>query len=166
MGLFDSKLLELLAKIIHDQNKELIRCCNKKCPPNPVHLVLTISYQKSKFIIMSLQIAANQFAVGALQLIDSVTQAPVTATFTGTTAVSDNDAVATASVNGDGTVTVTGVSAGTCNVTVSTVADFTNSLGAASTGSVSYIVPVTVDAVAVADGVELVVTFGAPQPKP
>lgn len=111
---------------------------------------------------MALEFAANQLVSGVLSLIDSVTSAAVPATFDTVTAVSDNPAVAAASVNADGSVSITGVAAGSANVTISANASFTNSLGAATSGSVSSVVAVTVDAVATADGVSLVVTFGAP----
>lgn len=115
---------------------------------------------------MSLEIQANQFSIGTLSLLDTVTNVPVDgATFTDVSVASDNPAVASAVLNADGTVTVTGVSAGAANVTTTATANFTNSLGVASTSSVSVVIPVTVDAVVVADAVQLVVTFGAPQPQ-
>jgi len=164
MSLFDSSRLEAIIErqldIIADQHYELARCCHKcGCKPNPVRLYLSIINKKTKFLIMSVEIQSNQLVVGTLSLIDSVTSAPVAATFSGTTAVSDNPAAATASVNADGTVTITGVAAGGCNVTISSTASFTNSLGTASSGSVSTIVAVTIDAIQTADGVTLVVTF-------
>lgn len=166
MGLFDSSRLEAIIErqldLIIDQHSELVRCCRAKNKPNPVLLFLTISNQKSKFLIMALEFAANQLVSGVLSLIDSVTSAAVPATFDTVTAVSDNPAVAAASVNADGSVSITGVAAGSANVTISANASFTNSLGAATSGSVSSVVAVTVDAVATADGVSLVVTFGAP----
>jgi hypothetical protein len=149
------KLLEIVrvqALIIHDLTKP---------KPNPVKFLLINT--KTNLPIMALEIAANQFSVGALSLVDTTTNAQVTGVFSAVTAVSDNTAVANATVNADGTVTVTGVSAGTANVTVSATAAFTNSLGVATSSPVSLVIGVTIDAVAVADSVALVVTFGAPQ---
>lgn len=180
MGIFDHNLeeavkiqahtIESLIKINDRLEKEkshlekaLHHClCHKK--PHPVRLtLLLILSNPSKLEIMSVTLASNQKVVGSLSLIDSVTNTDVPATFAGTTATSDNEAVATASVQADGTVVITGVSAGTANVTVNSNASFTDSLGNAASGAVNTIVQATVTAVQTADGVQLVVTFGAPQ---
>lgn len=181
MGLFDHNLEEAVkiqAKTIESLThtnerlerekshleKALHHClCHKKAHPVRLALLLTISSNPSKLEIMALTLASNQKVVGSLSLIDSVTNTDVPATFAGTTATSDNEAVAKAEVQADGTVLVTGVSAGSCNVTVASNASFNDSLGNPATGAVNTLIGVTITAVQTADGVSLVVTFGAPQ---
>lgn len=164
MGLFHcdckekEEEIKRLLNIIEIQAQTILNL--SKPQVHPVSLLLINQINKNP--IMAVEILANQEVIATLSLNDSVTNAPVPATFQGTAAVSDNPAVATASVLPDGTVEIVGVSAGTCNVTVTSNASFTNSLGVATTGSVSASVAVTIDAVPVADGVVLILTFGTP----
>lgn len=147
-----------------DVQAQTILNLSKPKPANPVHLEIIFNNNKNSNK-MSLEIQANQLSVGTLSLVDSTTNAPVAATFSNTTAVSDTPGVAAAVVNADGTVTISGVSAGTANVTITSTASFTNSLGVATTGNVTSVVAVTIDAVPVADGVTLVISFSPAAPQ-
>lgn len=131
--------------------------------PHRVHLVLNLNTQnKSILQIMALSLAANQKVLGTPGLVDQVTNLPVTGSFAGTVAASDNPAAFTASVNAGGDIEVVGVAAGAGNVGVTTNATYTDSLGASQTKSLSVTVAVTITAVVTADQVNLVVTFGTP----
>lgn len=113
---------------------------------------------------MALEFLANQKVAGVLEVLDTVTNSVVPATFSGTTATSDNPAAFTASTDSAGNVVVTGVAAGTGNLTVSSTAAYTNSLGQSVTAPLTASpIQVTVDAVPTADGVILQVQFGAPE---
>jgi len=168
MGLFckckdEWSIIEKLLSIIEWQAEMLKKCRDKS---HKVHLAITTIINNSKFIIMSVTLDSSQKVDGVLALIDDTTLQPVPATFSGSTAVSDNAAVCTAAINDDGSgLEVTAVAAGTANVVVTATAAFTNSLGQPASGSVSSTISVTVTAVVVADGVHLEITFGAPQPK-
>ena len=112
---------------------------------------------------MSLSLATNQKVVGQFGLVDQVTSASVTATFTNQSATSDNPAVATASIDNNGNVVVTAVAVGTCNVSGSALAAYTDSTGAAQSQQLTTaLIPVTIVAVVVADQVNLVISFGNP----
>lgn len=133
------------------------------CKPHTVHLVLNQSNNTFKFQIMSVSLAANQKVAAQFGLVDAVTNLPVTGTFTGQSGTSDNSAVATASVDSNGNLVVTAVAAGSCNVTGSATAAYTDSTGAAQSKALStQPVAVTVTAVVTADQVNLVLTFGNP----
>jgi len=134
-----------------------------KCKPR-VHLVLTTNLNtKSKFQIMSVSLAANQKVAAQFGLVDQVTNASVTGSFSNQSGTSDNTAVATVSVDSNGNLIVTAVAAGTCNVTGSALAAYTDSTGAAqSVQLTTQPIPVTVTAVVTADQVNLVLTFGNP----
>jgi hypothetical protein len=134
--------------------------------PNQVRLILISNNTKSILRIMALSIAANQSDVGALSLLDEVTQQPVTATFANTTAVSDTPAAFTASVDANGNPNVVGVAAGAGNLTVQSQVTYTNSLGNQVVDQLSVVIPVTITAVVSADNVQLVVTFGPPTTQP
>jgi hypothetical protein len=111
---------------------------------------------------MSLELKSGQSSVGTLVVTDTVTGLPVVATFTNVVATSDSPSVASIVANPDGTITATGVSAGTANVSVSAIAAFTDSLGNPSSQSLSVIEVVTVDAVPVANPVSLSVNWSTP----
>lgn len=131
--------------------------------PHKVRLVLTqTSINNSKFIIMSLTLAANQKVLGTLGLVDQVTGAAVTGGFSGTGAVSDTPAAFTTSIDASGNVIVTAVAAGSGNVTATTTAAYTDSTGAAQSALLTVVVPITVTAVVTADAVSLVLNFGTP----
>lgn len=155
---------------LEKENLRLTEIINKLVPggnqPHKVRLILTSNIQNSIFQIMALSIAANQETVGALGLLDIVTNAPVTGTFAGTTASSDTPAAFTAAVDENGNVDVVAVAAGTGNVIVNTNATFTDSTGAQQTQSLSVSIPVTITAVVTADGVALTVAFGIPVTQP
>jgi hypothetical protein len=127
-----------------------------------VHLVLTTNINNSKFIIMSLSIASNQTTLGTVALLDSVTQQPVTATFTNIAASSDDDAAFTTSLDASNNVVITGVAEGTGNLTVSATASYTDSNGNPQTADLSVVISVTITAVVTADAVELTVNFAPP----
>lgn len=134
-------------------------CCN--CGPHGVRLVLTQFNNTFKFQIMSVSLAANQKVAATFGLVDQVTNAPVTGSFTNQSGVSDNTAVATVSVDASGNLIVTAVAAGTCNVTGSALAAYTDSTGAAQSKQLStQPIGVTVTAVVTADAVNLILTFG------
>ena len=129
------------------------------------HLVLTTFINNSKFEIMSLSIVANEKVIGSLGLIDSVTNEPVSATFQNTTATSGNTASYNASVNADGSIEVTGVAEGSGDLVVTSLADFTDSLGHPQSVEKSVTIPVSISAVQTANGTNLVVNFGTPTPQ-
>lgn len=134
-----------------------------------VELVLTTFINNSKLRIMSLQLSSKQFALGSLALIDSDTQAQVTATFANPQFTGDNDAAFTVAPDASdpNTARVTGVAAGTGNVTASADATYTDAnTGQQVTKSVSVVVAVTVIAVVAGENVELQLNFGAPQDQP
>jgi hypothetical protein len=125
-------------------------------------LVLYRIFNNKKIKIMSLSIVSNQKVAGVLGLIDSVTNNPVTATFSNVTAVSDTPAAFTASVDSSNNIDVVGVAAGTGNVTISATVAYTDSTGAAQSTTLTLVVAVTITAVVTADGVALTVTWGTP----
>jgi hypothetical protein len=129
---------------------------------HPVELVLTTIVNNFKIRIMAVSIASNQQVAGQLSLVDQVTGANVSATFTNVTAVSDTPAAATASVDSSNNVDVVGVAPGTGNVTVTALTAYTDSTGAPQSTTETFVVPFTITAVTTADAVSLVVTFGAP----
>lgn len=151
----NARLTSVIGSLIGDQPE-----------PNKVRLILISNNTKSILRIMALSIAANQGASGVLSLLDDVTQQPVTATFANTSAVSDTPSVLVASIDANGNVVATGVSAGAGNLTVSTTATYTNSLGNQVVSQEQTVIPFTVTAVVTADQVSLVVTFGAPVTQP
>lgn len=111
-----------------------------------------------------IQVAQNLAAI--LGLVDTVTNQPVTATFTDVSWSSDNEAVFTTEQNATDTneQDITGVSAGTANLIVTAVASYTDSNGDAQTPTLTSTIPVTVTGTP--DGVELNVTFGAATAQP
>lgn len=132
-------------------------------PQHKVRLVLNLKHKSPSILqIMALSIASNQKVLGTLGLVDQITSAPVTGTFSGTGAISDNAAAFTASVDADGDVVVTGVAAGTGNLVVTSTAAFTDSTGTAQSQSLSVTIGVTITAIVTADAVALTVTFGNP----
>jgi hypothetical protein len=141
---------------------------NLTCKAHPVHLVLTTIINKSKFSIMSLSLAANQAVTGLLGLVDSVTGAAVTATFTAENFSSDTPAAFTAvqDTTNPNQVDVTAVAAGSGNILVAATAAYTDSTGTAQTKPLTVSIPVTITAVVTADAVGLTVTFGAPTTQP
>lgn len=175
MGFLDRNLeqtVKIQAETIQDlqhQNahliKELVHCL-KHCKPHPaadpVKLAIIFSPNKNPST-MSLELKSGQTAQGTLQLVNLKTGALVPgATFANTTAASDNEAVATVVVNSDGTLTATGVSAGTANATVNAIASFLDSTGANSTQALSAVEVITVDAVVVPDPVGLSISWTTP----
>lgn len=145
----EERLLKIIDKLLPHEHK-----------PNKVRLALITFISKSKFEIMALNLTGTQSAQGLLGLTDTVTNVPVTATFDSVTATLDS-AFATATVNGDNSITVTAVSPGTGTLTVAANVSYTDSTGAAQVQPLSTTVPVTV-AQASADSVALTVTFGNP----
>lgn len=128
--------------------------------PNRVKLVHIAFFNKNPFIIMAISLPANQSAPINVNLIDSVTLQQVTATFAGTTSTVDNTAVA----NVDPVLGLIPVSVGSFNLTTTTTATYTNSLGASVTASETVTTPGTITAVVTADAVQLQVTLGTPVP--
>lgn len=168
MGLFgDSHSEKELIETVQIQ-AQTIANLTKKCEPHKVSLVLYLNNKQNSILrIMALSLASNQLVIGTLGLVDSTNPATVvTGTFTGTTATSDTPAAFTALVDASGNVDVTGVAAGTGNLTVVSTAAYTDSTGAAQSASLTVVIPVTVTAVTVADSVALVVNFGAPTTHP
>jgi hypothetical protein len=148
-------------EIIKIQAETIDRLTHEHCEPHKVALVLNLYNTKSTLRIMALSLASNQIVIGTLGLTDTTNPATVvTGTFAGTTATSDTPAAFTALVDANGNVDVTGVAAGTGNLTVTTTAAYTDSTGAAQSVSLSLTVAVTVTAVVVADSVALSITFG------
>ena len=113
---------------------------------------------------MALELQSNQSATASLALKDTVTGNLITnADFKNVTAVSDNEAVVIGSVDADGiTPRAKAVAGGSANILVTTVASWTDNLGAAQTATFPLTFPVTITAVVVGDTVELVVTWGTP----
>lgn len=115
---------------------------------------------------MSLTLSSKQFALGQLALIDSDTQAQVLATFANPVFAGDNDAAFTVAPDASdpNTARVTGVAAGTGNVTASADATYTDAnTGQQVTQSLKVAVDVTVTAVVAGENVALQLNFGAPQ---
>ena len=159
MGVFDhNKELD----IIKIQAKTIDRLTRKHCEAHPVRLILKQNINNSIYSIMALSLATNQKALGSLSLVDAVTNAAVTGSFTGTAATSDNQSVFTTSLDASGNVIVTGSGTGTANLTVATTAAYTDSNNNPATAPLTLVIPVTVTAVVTADTVNLVVTFGTP----
>ena len=148
-----SKLTDLLGRLIPIP----------KPAAHGVHLVLKQKLNNNSIVsIMSLSLASNQKSLGTLGLVDQVTQAAVTGTFTGSTATSDTPAAFTATSDDSGNIVVTAVAVGSGNLNVATTAAYTDSTGAAQSVPLTAVVPVSVTAVVTADAVSLVVNFGAP----
>lgn len=109
------------------------------------------------------ELKSGQTSTGTLSLVDQVTGLPVPgATFANTTASGDNDAVATVSVNPDGTILVTGITAGTVTATINAIVNFNNSLGNPDSQALTLVETVTVDAVPVANPVALAISWSVP----
>lgn len=168
MGLFGNKNSEnneqILIQIIEIQAETLkvqSYTIAELLKAHSIKLILINKQTNQK--IMSTTLASNQAIIGVLSLVDQVTGAPVTGTFSGTTAISDTPSVATTVVNPDGTITVSGVSAGSANIAISTTAAYTDSTGASQNAPLTLAVSVSVTQVVTADAVSLVVTFGPPQ---
>jgi hypothetical protein len=160
----EEKELDIIEHLIRE-NSRLVGIIDRLVPqktPNKVKLVLTTIINNSNVKIMSLNLASNQKALGTLGIIDEVTQAAVTGTFTGTSVASDTPSSFTAEVDPSGNVVVTGVTAGSGILSVSSTAAYTDSTGASKSELLAASIPVTVTAVVTADKVSLVVNFGAP----
>ena len=161
MGLFCNcreewaQILKLMARI-----EELLE--GKK--RHSYQLILTKLFNNSIIQIMALELQSNQSATASLALKDTVTGNLITnADFKNVTAVSDNEAVVIGSVDADGiTPRAKAVAGGSANILVTTVASWTDNLGAAQTATFPLTFPVTITAVVVGDTVELVVTWGTP----
>lgn len=163
MGLFDHTLeqtVKIQAETIKKQvteiidlnrelqriYRELIHCIKQHKKPNPVKLSIIFSNNKNPST-MSLELKSGQTSIGTLVVTDTVTGLQVPATFTNLTATSDNEAVATVTPNSDGTVTATGVSAGTASASINAIAAFNDSNGAAASQALSAVESILVDAV-------------------
>lgn len=145
-------------------NITINECCCNKPEKHKYHLIFTTTniLNKSKFIIMDLNLVSNQKVAGTLGLLDSTTNTPVSASFSGVTATSDTPAAFTASVDADNNIDVVGVAAGSGVLTISAVAAYTDSTNAPATQTLTTTVNVIISAVIVADQVVLTVTFGSP----
>lgn len=121
---------------------------------------------------MALQFDVKNFVVATLGIVKHDDQTPVDATFANETFTSDNEAVVTATVDaGDtpdtGVLDITGVSAGTANITVSADATYTDpNTGLSVTKNKSVVIPVTITQPVSEADTDLVVNFGTPQPVP
>lgn len=111
---------------------------------------------------LTLALAANQQDLGSFGLIDTVTNQPVSGTFANPQASSDTPSVAIASLDKNGNPQAVAVAVGTANLTYSIIATYTNSLGNVVTVTLSVTYAVTITAVVTADGVALVINWGAP----
>ena len=106
-----------------------------------------------------LQVA--QHLAATLELVDTVTGSPITgATFSGVSISSDNTAIMEVVTNADNPEEqdIVGMAAGEANLSVTAIADFTDSNNEPASETVSAVIPVTVESTA--DGVALVVNFG------
>lgn len=128
--------------------------------PQRVRQVLFFNINHYKSIAMSLSIPSNQSAPIVLGLIDSDTQAVITATFTGETETSDNTAAATT----DPVLGLVGVAPGTGNlISVATWTYTDGNTQALVTKEFTTTTPFEVTAVVVAgENVAMVVTLGTP----
>lgn len=133
--------------------------------PNPTELVFSgikykhLTIKKSK--IMSLALDVNSFAIATLGIVDHVTQLPVDATFANIELTPDD---ATIVSTDPATGKIVGLAAGTTNLTAVADVTYTNSLNVQVTEKKSATSGITVTAVAVANGVDLVVSFSTPAP--
>lgn len=150
--------LDIIKELVHIVNRLTI----EKHHPHKVHLILTLTNNKSILQIMSLSIVSNQAVKGSLGLLDSVNNSPVSGTFANTGASSDNTAAFTTSIDADGNVVVTGVAEGSGNLNVNTNATFTDSLGNSQTQTLTAVIPVTITKIVTADAVVLTILFGTP----
>ncbi len=127
-------------------------------------LILTKLFNNSIIQIMALELQSNQSDTAILAFKDLATGDIVTnADFSAVTAVSDNEAVVIGSVDADGiTPRAKAVAEGAANIVVSAIVKWTDNLGAARAEPFQFKTPVTITAVATADGYELVVTWGTP----
>jgi len=131
--------------------------------PHKVRLILKQIINNSIYQIMSITLAANQKIAATFGIVDEVTGGEVTGLFSNQSGSTDNAAVATSSIDASGNLVVTAVAPGTCNVSGSALAAYTNSLGAAKSEQLTTdLIPCTVTAVVTADAVKLVLNFGAP----
>ena len=131
-----------------------------------VKLVLTTSFNNSTFIIMSLNLNANQFSLDALGLIDTDTNLPVAATFANNTFTSDNSAVFTTTqdaANPNQTKDVA-VAPGVANLLATSDVTYTDSVtNQPVTKSLKVSVVMTVAAIVAGENVALVINQGTPQ---
>lgn len=130
-----------------------------------VELVFTTFINNFKIRIMSLQLSSAQKSLGILDLIDKDTQNLVAATFDNIQFSGDNDAAFTVAPDptNPNQCLVTGVAAGTGNVTGKTTVTYTDSVSNQPvTKDLTVVVDVTVTAVTAGENVELRLTFGAP----
>lgn len=130
---------------------------------NQTDLVISVNYIHLNFKtskLMSLALNTGEFVTSTLSIIDHTTQQPVTdATFANTVFTVDDPTIASADDQGK----ITALLAGATNLSVSTDVSYTNSLGVAVTETKKLTIGVVVTAIIVANGVDLVVTFSAPQ---
>jgi hypothetical protein len=164
MSLFgNSKEEKECLGIIKDLSETVLELVRPK--KRPMILVLIQTFNNQKILTMSLSLASNQTGPVVLGLVDSVTGQPVTATFANSSYSIDNTSVATVDANGN----ISGVAAGTFNLSVTTAATYTDSTGTLQSGiTETGTFPGTVTAVVTADGVALVATLGTltTQPAP
>lgn len=129
------------------------------------HLVLTGYSSTQNFILMGLTLAANQFSIGSLGLIDSDTFEAISASFTNQIFTGSNDSSFTAIQDGGdpNAVKVSGVAEGSGTVSFSATASYTDKFGNSKTKDLSGSVDVTITAVQQEQNVSLVINFGEPQ---
>lgn len=116
---------------------------------------------------MAIEFKADEFEIGSLGLADTTKGSIVpNPTFANTIATPSDSNIISATVNADGTITVTGKTAGTATVNITSDVTYVDSNGSTQTKNLSTSVDVNVDAVVIApDDVQLTITFGAPQPQ-
>lgn len=142
-------------------------CFFKKKKTN---LIFTTIINHFQIKILKMQLETKQFVDSILSLVDHDTQQPIDATFTNVVLTSSDPSIFTADgdVNGDGTVDVVGVAAGSGTLNVKADATYTDSNTKKEvTVNKEANVDVTITEPApTAENTDLVVTFGAAQPIP
>lgn len=116
---------------------------------------------------MALTLSTNEFATGALGLVEHATGNPIVATFANVTGTSADSTIFTVAPNTtDATsIDVTGVAVGTANLTVTATVTYVDPATSQSV-SVSKTAIISVTITQGTTAADLVVNFGVPQQKP
>jgi NCAIR mutase (PurE)-related protein len=160
-----------LIKIVEEQTEtieKLVEILDRLTKHERVNLVFTQNLNNTKSIIMLLSLNSNQSSVGLLGLIDSDTQAQVSATFANVSFSGSNPAAfsVTQDTTNPNQANVAGVAAGTGTISATADATYTDSTTGQSvtkTG-LTVSVDVTVLAIVAGENVTLQLNFSTPTP--
>jgi hypothetical protein len=160
------RIIEEQAHIMFSLAKTMGKLVGHESHGQNVRLVLTTFINNNQFIIMALNLNANQFSLDTLGLIDSDTNLPVAATFANQVFASDNPAIfsTTPDATNPNQTKDVAVAAGVANLNFSADATYTDSVTKQPvTKSLKGSVVMTVAAIVAGENVSLVINQGTPQ---